>query len=179
MVDAGLWTLEELTAQAALALGSGAPLQASGRVREIPDERTIRYYTTSGLLDRPAELRGRTAYYGRRHLLQLVAVKRLQAKGLALAEIQQRLYGATNATLERAAQLGKPDEEPPRRAFWREAAPAPAVKQVVELAPGLELLVAGRRAIEPDDVEALRAASATLRKVLERRNLLAAPEEPS
>lgn len=177
MADEARWTVEELAAQVALALGSGARLQASGRVREIPDERTIRYYTASGLLNRPAALRGRTAYYGRRHLLQLVAVKRLQAKGLALAEIQRRLAGATGAALEREARLEQA-AEPAKRAFWRGAPAPPPVKQVVELAPGLELLVAGRRPIEPDDLQALRAAAATLRKVLERRHLLAATDEP-
>jgi hypothetical protein len=48
-------------------------------------------------------MRGRVAYYGERHLLQLVAVKRLQARGLTLAAIQQRLAGATEATLRATA----------------------------------------------------------------------------
>ena len=30
----------------------------NGRVRDVPDRRTIRYYTTIGLLDRPAEVSG-------------------------------------------------------------------------------------------------------------------------
>src|SRR4051812_31134874 len=77
----------------------------SGRVREVPDIRTIRYYTTLGLLDRPSEMRGRTAYYGPRHLLQLVAIKRLQAEGLPLVEVQQRLAKASDENLERYAQL--------------------------------------------------------------------------
>ena len=71
----------------------------SGRVRDVPDLRTIRYYTTMGLLDRPAEMRGRTALYGPRHLLQLVAVKKLQARGLSLSQIQQEMTGATDAML--------------------------------------------------------------------------------
>ncbi len=79
--------------------------QANGRVREVPDQRTIRYYTTLGLIDRPAEMRGRTALYGVRHLLQLVAIKRLQTHGLSLAEIQTRVVGRTDA----AAALNWPD----------------------------------------------------------------------
>lgn len=79
----------------------------SARVREVPDKRTIRYYTTLGLLDRPAEMRGRVAYYGRRHLLQLVAIKRLQATGLSLVDIQQKLAGASDSTLSRLADLPK------------------------------------------------------------------------
>ena len=69
----------------------------------MPDRRTIRYYTTLGLIDRPAEMRGRTALYGRRHLLQFVAIKKLQARGRSLAEIQQALAGQTDKELARIA----------------------------------------------------------------------------
>jgi DNA-binding transcriptional MerR regulator len=108
-----LWTLDELAAQAALALAVDYAGQASGRVREVPDRRTIRYYTTLGLLDRPAEVRGRTALYGTRHLLQLVAIKRLQARGLSLAEVQAQLLGQTDAALRRLAQLPEGAEASP------------------------------------------------------------------
>lgn len=100
-----LWTIDELGAQVALALSAGYEGPPNGRVREVPDLRTIRYYTTLGLLDRPAEMRGRTAFYGIRHLLQIVAIKRLQARGLALAAIQQQLVGLTSGALRRLAQL--------------------------------------------------------------------------
>ncbi len=93
-----------LAVQQALAESSYAG-QASGRVREVPDPRTIRYYTTIGLLDKPAEMRGRTAYYGRRHLLQLVAIKRLQAEGKSLVEIQIALAAAGESTLAKWAAL--------------------------------------------------------------------------
>jgi DNA-binding transcriptional MerR regulator len=104
-----LLTIDELTRAAGEAL-TASPYngQPSARVREVPDKRTIRYYTTIGLLDRPAEMRGRTAYYGRRHLLQLVAIKRRQAQGRSLAQIQQELAGATDKALARWADL--PDD---------------------------------------------------------------------
>ena len=61
--------------------GSGAgPLRANGRVRDLPNERLIRWYGTVGLVDPPLSRRGRVARYGRRHLLQLVAVKCRQAE---------------------------------------------------------------------------------------------------
>ncbi len=107
-----LWTLDQLTEQveAALAVGySGAP---SGRVRSVPDRRAIRWYTTIGLVDRPASMRGRTALYDERHLLQLVAIKRRQAEGRTLAEIQTELAGATDATLRAIAQLPNGAEAP-------------------------------------------------------------------
>src|SRR4051812_34246003 len=91
------WTLDELSEQVARVLENEAPGPLDGRVREVPDRRTIRYYTTLGLLDRPVEMRGRTAYYGNRHFWQLVAIKRLQAKGLQLVQIQQSLLGLGDA----------------------------------------------------------------------------------
>ena len=129
---AQLWTIDELGANVALALSVDYDGPSNGRVREIPDRRTIRYYTTLGLIDRPAEMRGRTALYGPRHLLQLVAIKRLQARGLSLAEIQQQLVGQSDAALSQVARLpdlealapgtASPQPVPERRAgaFWTE-----------------------------------------------------------
>ncbi|MFB4287005.1 helix-turn-helix domain-containing protein [Nonomuraea sp. ATR24] len=107
------WTIGELAERAAAQLRSRAqPL--NGRVREVPGERLIRWYTTIGLVDPPLTRQGRIARYGRRHLLQLVAVKRLQAAGLSIADIQTALAGATDAMLEEAARL-TPDPGP---RFW-------------------------------------------------------------
>jgi DNA-binding transcriptional MerR regulator len=99
------WTLDELAERVDAALAVGYAGQSSGRVRAVPDRRAIRWYTTIGLIDRPVAHRGRTALYGQRHLLQLVAVKRLQARGLPLVAIQQELAGATDTQLERVASL--------------------------------------------------------------------------
>ena len=199
---AALWTLEELTAQAALALAVDYPGQASGRVREVPDIRTIRYYTTLGLLDRPAQMRGRTALYGRRHLLQLVAIKRLQAKGLSLAEVQTRVVGQTDVGLRKLAQMpgGAPKSEETdhqqtepsaedRRgsAFWGASPPAPVPEEGearksfarnelpmvgVALDVGVTLLLGAARTLDDHDREALRAAAAPLLKLLKSRRLI-------
>src|SRR5437763_8613572 len=72
---------------------------ADARVSAAPDARTVRYYTTLGLRDR-RRIEGRQARYGERHLLQLRAIKALQAVDLPLAEIQQRLYGRSDAELK-------------------------------------------------------------------------------
>ncbi|MFI7447050.1 MerR family transcriptional regulator [Nonomuraea sp. NPDC049714] len=99
------WTIGELAEHAADALRAhGQPL--NGRVRDVPGERLIRWYTTIGLVDPPLSRRGRIARYGRRHLLQLVAVKRMQAGGMSIADIQATLAGATDAMLEEAAGSG-------------------------------------------------------------------------
>jgi DNA-binding transcriptional MerR regulator len=100
------WTIEQLAPLVERALDlSGYDGQHSGRVRGLPNLRTIRYYTTLGLLDPPAEMRGRKAYYGRRHLVQLVAVKRLQSRGLSLAQVQQALAGIDDLALAELASL--------------------------------------------------------------------------
>jgi DNA-binding transcriptional MerR regulator len=99
------WTIGELAERAVAVLAAGDSAQVNGRIRDLPNERLIRWYTTIGLVDPPAGRRGRTALYGPRHLLQLIAVKRRQAAGRSIAEIQFELAAATNATLERIAAL--------------------------------------------------------------------------
>ena len=125
-----LWTIDQLTAEVESALAKGYDGAASGRVRDIPDRRTIRYYTTLGLIDRPAAMRGRTALYGKRHLVQIVAIKKLQAGGRSLAEVQQALTGQTFAEMARIAGLaveegGEPETPKAERAFWRQEPSAP------------------------------------------------------
>lgn len=144
------FTIEALTEEVRRAL-EGHEEPASGRVRAVPDVRTIRYYTTLGLLDRPAEMRGRTALYAHRHLLQLVAIKRLQAEGRSLEEVQTELAGASDAVLARLARLEASAPGPriePERSFWRDApaetAPPPRALEepwALRLAPGVLLVV--------------------------------------
>jgi DNA-binding transcriptional MerR regulator len=100
---AGDWTIKELARRAEAALSNQA-MQPSARVRDVPDERLIRWYATIGLLD-PPHREGRAAWYGPRHLLQLVAIKRRQAAGRSLAEVQAELFGATDETLRSIAQI--------------------------------------------------------------------------
>jgi hypothetical protein len=99
------WTLDELVRRAAQALAAADVRVSNGRVTGVPDGRLIRWYATIGLIDRPGAMRGRTALYGPRHLLQLVAVKRRQAEGKALADIQWELTGATDAALRHVAGI--------------------------------------------------------------------------
>ena len=125
------WRLDELVQRsrrllALLPTGEGD----SRRVRWQPDTRLVRYYSTLGLLDRPAELRGRTAYYRDRHLLQLLAIKTLQARGLSLHTVQTELAGLPDTAL--AGLIGLP-------ADWAERltdqGAAPVAGRVAALAP--------------------------------------------
>lgn len=101
-----LYTLEQLSERVADLLAEDYDGQQSGRVRELPNGRTIRWYTTIGLVDRPLATRGRVALYGKRHALQLAAIKKLQAQGLTLAEVQERLLGASDTRLADLAEVG-------------------------------------------------------------------------
>jgi DNA-binding transcriptional MerR regulator len=131
-MDKPRFTIEELSLLLERALDAATyDGQSSGRVRAVPDLRTIRYYTTLGLLAPPAEMRGRKAYYDRRHLLQLVAIKRLQSRGMTLGQIQQSLAGADDRALARWAEI--PED------FWDravEALPRDAEKPSPEASRG-------------------------------------------
>ncbi|GIF07964.1 hypothetical protein Asi03nite_55020 [Actinoplanes siamensis] len=126
--------MEELVDRVHTALAaeySGAP---NGRVRDLPDPRSIRWYSTIGLVDRPLGTRGRNALYGPRHLLQLVAIKRLQAAGRTLAEIQAELGGVSTEALTSLARVPAellaaeppPDPGAARGAFWKTPAAPPS-----------------------------------------------------
>lgn len=134
--------LAELCTTAAELLGSVGP--EDQRVRAVPDARTVRYYQSIGLVDRP-EREGRDAVYRWRHLLQVVAVKRLQAQGEPLARIQSALLGVPTDVLE--AALDMPSERPEALAIGTDAVLSePAFNFVTrELAPGVLVVIDPRR----------------------------------
>jgi DNA-binding transcriptional MerR regulator len=138
-----VWTMDELVERVRQALAAEYPGAPNGRVRDVPDRRAIRWYTTTGLVDRPLGMRGRTALYGPRHLLQIVALKRRQAEGFSLAQIQAELTGMSDmelsllarmsgARLERDAQAAERHPEGERTRFW--AAPAEQTAPVASAA---------------------------------------------
>lgn len=117
------WTLSELVDEAAARL-EALPPPKNGQVRAVPDERTIRYYATIGLLDRPAAMRGRTALYSRRHLAQVIAIKRMQSAGHSLADIQAMWSGLDEVTLGRMSgvQVAAGKGRAARKEFWKREA---------------------------------------------------------
>ena len=117
------WTLSELVAEVANRIAA-LPAPKNGQVRALPDERTVRYYGTIGLIDRPGAMRGRTALYSDKHVAQVVAIKRLQALGRSLSEIQTLWPTLDDATLSRmsgvAVSGSKPSAPAPARGeFWK------------------------------------------------------------
>lgn len=210
------WRIDELQTVTEQALAaaipdadlSGRSLPENRRVRAVPDARTIRYYTTLGLLDRAAEMRGRTAFYSRRHVLQLVCIKRLQVAGLSLEEVQQKLTGATTPELVKLAALPerfweqpfgdkqreKPADEPlaappPQRAnFWAEppaiapeiplAAPIACLRLPVAAGVALEIAGVDISQVTPAALAALQPVLETLSQELNRLGLLSSPTNP-
>ncbi len=167
------WTLDQLVARVAAALVGHAGPSGDRRVRQVPDRRAVRWYTTIGLLDRP-EVRGRTGWYGERHLLQLVAIKRLQAAGRTLAEIQADLAGATDDTLRQVADLPDQQTRPPpgsvpgaerARRFWAERVDGPGPE--IRPAADTRWLVSSDPVVDAPTTGAARSGSAVLRLAVE------------
>jgi DNA-binding transcriptional MerR regulator len=155
------WTIEQLVAECARILAGEE--QPSGRVTDAPDLRTIRYYASLGLLDPPSGFEKKKGLYDERHLLQLLAIKRLQRGGLALADIQSQLAGATDARLRTLSQFdaappARPAPPPASERFWaRKPRALPAV-EAFRVAPGITLIADGtKRPLTEDDLRALRA----------------------
>jgi DNA-binding transcriptional MerR regulator len=163
------WTLDELIAEVAARLATAGVAQGSARVREAPDRRTVRYYTSLGLLDGPREFRGNVGLYGERQLWQLMAIKALQARGEPLASIQARLLGLSTARLR--SLVGSPSPSPVA-ATTEPAAPVATGLHALPLADGASLILPARRPLAADDLEAIAAASAPLLRVLRARHLL-------
>ena len=187
------WTLPELVAEVAARLAA-LPAPKNGQVRAVPDDRTVRYYGTIGLLDRPLAMRGRTALYGVKHLAQVVAIKRMQQMGRSLGEVQQLWTTLDDATLTRMSGVALEASASPAE-FWKRA-PAPAaitpadrvldalrpasgIEMRLELAPGLTISIplpisdsGGPRSLSPTDLAAIRAAAAPLITELAQRQLI-------
>ncbi len=188
----GLWTIEELVEQANRVLEGEEHRAPNRRVRETMTPRQVRLYTTLGLLSRP-HLRGRTGYYSQRHLMQLVAIKRLQSEGWSLVQIQQALLAKSDEELAQIARLpqdlltggnGKYEQTPaPRKrsAFWKVSeAPAtgaspevpksetPPVRQwtVIPLTETAQLLLTTSVELDEQRLQEIERAAEPLRRVL-------------
>lgn len=139
MTDEATWTMDELLDRLRTALpGLVTGAQPRYKVTDVPDARTVRYYISLGLVDAPAGKRGTFALYSAKHLLQILAVKKLQAEYLPIKKIETLLAGRDLAELE--ALLGGPVDV--RAAPAPRPAPEPVARwSRFELAPGVELHV--------------------------------------
>jgi DNA-binding transcriptional MerR regulator len=112
--------------------------------------RTVRYYISQGLLDRPAgEKRG--AHYLQQHLAQLLLIRRWSDAGLSLDRIRELRAGAIAEPLPRPARPGSVE-------VWSR----------VTLADGLEVQIEpGRAGLTPEQLRRLVGdITAAYRRVL-------------
>ena len=79
--------------------------QERGTVTSVPDERTIRYYLSEGLIESPGEKQGTASVFGYLNLLQLVAVK-LQAEHLPIRKIRELVADKSEQELETLLGFG-------------------------------------------------------------------------
>lgn len=81
-------TMDELVAVVGDLIRQADLPQSRWKVTEAPDARTVRYYMSAGILDKPA-YEGSAARFSYRHVLQLLAIKALQSQYLPLREIKE------------------------------------------------------------------------------------------
>jgi DNA-binding transcriptional MerR regulator len=125
----------------------------SGQAGERVTERNIRYYRTLGLMDAPAD-----GAYGEKHLLQVIAVRLLQAQGLPLRRIRELLYGRSLAELREIQRRGLVEAG---RAATALRTPQPMVDELWRVIPlDEDFLLVSRRgaALTPTQREAVLAA---------------------
>lgn len=91
----------ELANEAAKILADSGLAQERGTVSDVPDERTIRYYLTEGLVSPAEDKQGTASVFGYRHLLQLLAVKKLQSEHLPIRKIRELVESREVRDLER------------------------------------------------------------------------------
>jgi DNA-binding transcriptional MerR regulator len=105
------WTVQELAETVNAWCRDRALQPANGQTASELSARTLHYYRSAGLLDAPESGAGHG--YGQRHLLQLKAIRILQAQGLPLSRIQQLLFARSDKELEQIAEsAGKIDPRP-------------------------------------------------------------------
>ena len=100
------------------------------RANVMPDARTVRYYTSLGLVSPPV-IQGRKAHYGETHREQVLVVKLMQVQGMSLQDIQRRVLGMGRAERQALLSQLKPRAQPsPKLAhtYWREYFVAPGLR---------------------------------------------------
>jgi len=94
------WNARGLAAYATSIVDAAGMRPTNAAARASLSARAVRFYVSTGLLDRP-EGKGTAATYGYRHLLQLLAIKVRQREGQTLETIKRELAEQTGDALER------------------------------------------------------------------------------
>lgn len=94
------WNARGLAAHVTALVDAAGLRPTNASARAAPSARSVRFYVSHGLLDRP-EGAGTAATYGYRHFLQLLAIKIRQREGQTLETIKAEMKDVTGDALER------------------------------------------------------------------------------
>ena len=162
------WNARGLAAHVTALVDAAGLRPTNASARAAPSARSVRFYVSHGLLDRP-EGAGTAATYGYRHFLQLLAIKIRQREGQTLEAIKREMKDVTGDALERriaqslAPALGGapvvPNADAENVALWRR----------MPVSDGIELHVRGDSPAARE--EALVAMREAVRAALGRAEL--------
>ena len=172
------FTLGSLLAAARDILPDLVGRQTRYKVTEMPTERTIRYYLSHRLLDRPLGRKGTSSTFGYRHLLQVLAIKYLQSQYLPLKKIESVMEGLSNRELEQLLPEGQAGTAPRPPLSTGKISPddtlSPAARALpgeqrwrhFTVAPGVEMRLRDDLA-PPRDIRELERWESRIRDILE------------
>ena len=162
------WNARGLAAHVTALVDSAGLRPTNASARAAPSARSVRFYVSHGLLDRP-EGAGTAATYGYRHFLQLLAIKIRQREGQTLETIKREMQDVTGDALERriaqslapalVANPVSPRSEDDTPVSWRR----------MSVAEGVEIHVRGDS--PSSNQEALVAMREAVRAALGRQEL--------
>jgi DNA-binding transcriptional MerR regulator len=162
------WNARGLAAHVTALVDSAGLRPTNASARAAPSARSVRFYVSHGLLDRP-EGAGTAATYGYRHFLQLLAIKIRQREGQTLETIKREMQDVTGDALERRIAQSLAPALVANPVNPRVEDEAPAAWRRMSVAEGVELHV---RADSPSSNEqALIAMREAVRAALGRQEL--------
>ena len=133
---------------------------AGERLGEEITPRTVRLYATQGLIDRPGR-EGRSAIYGRRHLLQLLLIRSLARRGLSLAAIAP-LIGLSDDELEQQLNQLEGDGNPASSLLAAMAAASEERKEALDYLRSLQSPASSEASPAATDPELLERSASLL-----------------
>lgn len=133
---------------------------AGERLGEEITPRTVRLYATQGLIDRPGR-EGRSAVYGRRHLLQLLLIRSLARRGLSLAAIAP-LIGLSDDELEQQLNQLEGDGNPASSLLAAMAAASEERKEALDYLRSLQSPASSEASPAATDPELLERSASLL-----------------
>jgi DNA-binding transcriptional MerR regulator len=162
------WNARGLAAHVTALVDSAGLRPTNASARAAPSARSVRFYVSHGLLDRP-EGAGTAATYGYRHFLQLLSIKIRQREGQTLETIKREMKDVTGDALERRIAQSLAPALVANPVSPRTEDEAPVAWRRMPVADGVELHI---RADSPSsNEEALVAMREAVRAALGRQEL--------